>query len=193
MKSLLNEKKAAFELSMTTVVVIVLAMVMLILGLTLVRKVFETGTGFIDIADSGIRSKLNKMLGDEGRDITIGLADKTAKVIPGSDGGNAPIVADTSNMGVEPSEIEYKLSLSEIGDCIKKNGENTVKKFFTTELEREYKFDEWEGNIAYGEVIIKVPNNAKLCTQKINVDVLEGSKNIGRTSFTLKIVGGGFF
>ena len=41
MRSILYKRKAAIELSMTTVVVIVLAMTMLALGLTLVRTLFK--------------------------------------------------------------------------------------------------------------------------------------------------------
>ena len=190
MKSILNRKKAAFELSMTTVVIIVIAMVMLILGLTLVRKVFETGTGFIDLADSGVRSKLNKMLGDEGRDITIGLADKTAKIVPGDDNaGSVPLVVETSGMAADPDELSYKVSLGNTGTCTK----TAVNSFFITELDKSYKFDEWEGSAAYANILIKVPNNAKLCTQQFTVDVFAGTENLGRTSFTLKVVRGGFF
>lgn len=184
MKSLKNKnKKAAFEMSMTTVVIIVLAMTMLILGLTLVKKVMSMGTGIIDITDAGVKSKLNKMLGEEGRDVTIGLPDKTAVISPGGK-GNAPLIVDTSGMGagIGPEDLKYVVSLSDQGTCDK----GIVKDFFITTLDKELEFDDWEAGIAYASILIEVPKGAKLCTQKVGIEIKGADQSI-KSSFTLNI------
>jgi len=60
---LTKNKKAAFEMSMTTVIVIVLSMVMLILGVTLVQKIFQAGFNVVDITDQKTRDAINEKLG----------------------------------------------------------------------------------------------------------------------------------
>ncbi len=189
MKSLLKNKRAAFEMSMTTVVIIVLAMTMLILGLTLVRKVMTMGTGIIDITDAGVKSKLNKMLGEEGRDVTIGLPDKTAVISPGNK-GNAPLVVDTSGMGstIGPEDLKYVISLSDQGTCDK----GLVESYFVTPLDKELEFDDWEAGIAYASILMEVPKGAKLCTQKIGVEI-KGADQSLKSSFTLDIAKTGLF
>lgn len=193
MKKILKSKKAAFELSMTTVVIIVLSMTMLILGITLVTKIMKMGTGIIDITDTGVRAKLNKALGDEGRDLTIGLPDKTAVISPGSK-GNAPLVVNTESMGagIGPEDLKYEVSLSEIGDCIEKNGGEAVEGFFITPLGKGLEFEDYEAGIAYTSISMQIPKTAKLCSQKVSIEISDNTKSLGKTSFTLEVAKTGF-
>ena len=187
------QKKAAFELSMTTVVIIVLAMTMLILGLTLVRKVMKMGTGVIDITDAGVRDKLNKLLGEEGRDVTIGLPAKTAVGRPGGDIFNAPVVVNTQALtGVVPKDLKYIVTLDKNGECIKKNGEQAVKGIFKGPIGESIGFDEWEADAAYATIIMQIPKGIKLCTQKVYIDVKAGTSEL-RTSFTLEVARASIF
>jgi hypothetical protein len=65
MKSVLREKKAAFELSMTTVVIIVLAMTMLALGLVLVRTIFKGATYTAESLNEKVKSEMDKTFADD--------------------------------------------------------------------------------------------------------------------------------
>lgn len=60
-------KRAAMELSISTIVVIVLAMSMLILGLVLVKNIFNSGTGAVDALNAQTIGAINKMFGEEKR------------------------------------------------------------------------------------------------------------------------------
>ena len=61
MISILNSKKGAIELSMTTVVVIVLAMTMLILGLTLIRTIFTGAQYNVQSINDKVRGEINSL------------------------------------------------------------------------------------------------------------------------------------
>lgn len=184
------DKKAAFELSMSTVVIIVLAMTLLVLGLTLIRKIIKMGTGVIDITDAGVRAKLNKILGEEGRDITVGLPDKTAVGRPGGKPFNAPIIVNTQDIIGDPQDLKYIVSLEKDGECIEKNGEKMVESFFKMSTGKSRSFDEWEGNMAYASIDLQIPKTAKLCIQKVYVDIKSGTQDIGRTSFKIEVARG---
>ena len=58
-------KKGAMEMSMGTIVVVVLAMTMLILGIVFVQKIFKSATGAIDLTDEQLRNEINKLFGDD--------------------------------------------------------------------------------------------------------------------------------
>ncbi len=61
----MNSKKAAMELSIGTIVIIVLAMSMLIFGLILIRNIFAGGTSAIDSINDQVTNEINKMFGED--------------------------------------------------------------------------------------------------------------------------------
>ena len=58
-------KRGAIELSIGTVVIIVLAMTMLILGLVLVRTIFSGATTSVDNINSQVQNEINKIFGED--------------------------------------------------------------------------------------------------------------------------------
>src|SRR3989344_4731561 len=64
-------RKAAIEMSVGTIVVIVLAMTMLILGLTLVRTIFSGAITSVEQVDQAVKGKINELFSE----------DKTKKVV----------------------------------------------------------------------------------------------------------------
>ena len=74
---------------MTTVIVIVLSMVMLILGITLVQKIFQSGFNVVDITDQKTRDAINKGL-------TIGEEEELQFYLP----GNTAEIAQGETFGV---------------------------------------------------------------------------------------------
>lgn len=62
--SKIKNRKAALELSIGTVVIIVLAMSMLILGIVLINKIFGTATGAINGIDQGVKKQINQLFSE---------------------------------------------------------------------------------------------------------------------------------
>lgn len=61
---MIRNKKAAMEMSVGTIVTIVLLMSVLVLGIFLVQKVFKTGTGAVDAIDASVNAEIDKLFGD---------------------------------------------------------------------------------------------------------------------------------
>jgi len=78
--SLKMNKKAAFELSMTTVVIIVLAMVMLALGLTLVKTIFSGAVYTATSLNDQVKNEINKMFEQGGTN--VGIISESGKLEP---------------------------------------------------------------------------------------------------------------
>jgi len=78
----INNKKAAFEMSIGTIVIIVLAMSMLILGLVLTKKIMCSGIVLTDQIDQAVENQVSSMfegqeygvkcMGEAGNEVTLG-------------------------------------------------------------------------------------------------------------------------
>ena len=116
-----KNKKAALELSISTIVVLVLGMTMLILGITLVTNILRGATGTVDLIDKNVKSQINKLFNDEDTRSVVYLADNQADVEKGGSYnigfGIKNVIRGTSEAQgftyrVEAGEIETGCSLT---------------------------------------------------------------------------------
>lgn len=67
----MKNKQAAMEMSVGTIVTIVLLMSVLVLGIFLVQKIFKSSSSAVDSVDSQIQSEINKLFSEEGQKLVI--------------------------------------------------------------------------------------------------------------------------
>lgn len=197
-----TNKKAAIELSIGTVVIIVIAMSMLILGLVLVRNIFTGATQSVNILDDKVQNEIKNLFNDENQDVVVKLgSDKTAKVRPGSDPTLVAIAArvpDGSRID-NPSRLQYRLSLDTAttdSNCLNALGTRNTESLFVTSLDRDIPFDEIDGPNAFAAIEIKVPKGTAICSQKVLVKVYDKENNnqlIGQRFFRIEILREGLF
>jgi hypothetical protein len=194
-----KNKKAAIELSIGTIVVIVLAMSMLILGLVLVRSIFTGATESVNILDTKVQGEIVKLFSDEGSDVIIKLgSDQTVKIKPGSDGVSVGIAARTRDgTATDRNRLKYKLTLEQAtgSNCVSVIGKSASEALFLTPLNQQRAFDAFDGSNAFAGVNIKVPKGTGVCTQTVLVDVLDTKINapVGGNYFTLEVLKEGLF
>jgi len=66
-----KNKRAAMEMSIGTIVTIVLLMTVLIMGLVLVRTVFKSGGDSIEQIDRALQNEINKLFAEEGKKVVV--------------------------------------------------------------------------------------------------------------------------
>ena len=81
-----KNKKAALELSIGTIVVLVLAMSMLILGLILVRTIFTGAKYNVETINEKVETEINKLFSEESRAVLY-LPNREAKITQGDSYG----------------------------------------------------------------------------------------------------------
>ena len=144
MRSVLSKKKGAIELSMTTVVVIVLSMTMLALGLTLVRTLFQGATYTAASLNNQVQDQLNQIFSQGGTDLLlVGPANRQLGVCPNSqpfvhyylntkDGGIIKLAiqnaASDQIQAPQCTGIEKKISSRLSVPASKVYGANTIQK-----------------------------------------------------------------
>lgn len=198
----ISNKKAAIELSIGTIVIIVIAMSMLILGLVLVRQIFTGATESVDILDDKVQNEIKNLFNDENQDVIIKLgSDKTVKIKPGS---------DTILVGVgarhpegerleSPSSLRYTLNLDSVStseNCLRKLGESRTRDLFVTSLGIPIPFDEIDGPNAFAGVEIKIPKGTTVCSQKVLVEVrdsINSNELVGQRFFKIEVLKEGLF
>lgn len=186
-------KKAGFEMSITTLVVIVIAVVMLILGLVFVRQIFGTASKSISIVDEQVRSKLQTLFGETGRNPIVYSSEVSIK--PGSESFSIPFAAkipDDARPNTKTSELKYSINIGD-GTC----GVDAVKGWLIIPSKlNDNTFDSAQPEAAYQDLVFTIGTGTTPCSQRVQI-VLTYPKSTGTGTisnyFTLKVVRGGIF
>jgi len=81
----MKNKRSAFEMSITTIVILVIAMIMLILGIMLVRKIMCGGMNIAEETLQGAKSQISKLFGEQTGEILCAgsVAGAVVTLVPG--------------------------------------------------------------------------------------------------------------
>jgi hypothetical protein len=182
----MKNKKAAFEMSISTVVVIVIAVVMLILGLAFVGNIFETATKSVDIIDEQVQNELINLFGQSsGKEIIVKLgSQQTAKVKQGTQGFGFVF-------GIAPSGVTdlntCRYTIIKSGGTCTNPDPMTWFPYGTNSLT----FDEIGSTTAFGLIKLNIPDTQQPCEQKFNLKATCGSWS-RTTYFDIQVISSGF-
>lgn len=109
-----QNKKAAVEMSVGTIVTIVLLMTVLILGLVLVRTIFTSSTENINSIDQAVKNEINKLFSeDDSRTIVIYPPTRSISIKQGEEGGFGFSIRNT---GGTSKEYDYDVIVASSED-----------------------------------------------------------------------------
>jgi len=193
-RGLSNNKKGAIELSITTIIIVVVGVTLLILGLVLVKNIFSGTTKAVDILNDKTISTMAQMFGDETSDVIVKLgADKTVPVQP-EKRSNVIILArtlDGTTATQDRLKATFTLDPANGNNCLSPGilGEVRTKKLFVTPINQPQPFDYASGSVAGISFEISIPKGTPTCTQKVRVVVTDTTTNseVGFDSFILRV------
>ncbi len=184
----MSSRKGAMEMSMGTIVTIVLLMSVLVLGVVLVQKIFKTGTSAIKGIDTKVQSEIENLFSSEGKaKVIVVPKEREIEISQGEDGGFALAF---SNQDPDDGTFSYTVKASRISkDC-------------------KITLDQADNLIALGEsgdginipsggdnrdsaifVKFNVPETVPLCTIRYGVDVKKDGQQYTNTIYVdVKIV-----
>ncbi len=169
-----KNREGALELSIGTIVVIVIGMSMLILGLVLVRTIFSGSTSTVDDLNEQVQSEILNLFGDSTGNVVVklGSAD-TAKVKPGDRFNVAVGAQHPDGASITRDSLQYRISLADDSNenCLRLLGKERAEGLFVTRVNTWNNFDQFSGSTAFGLVEIDVPSGTARCTQKVNIDM----------------------
>jgi hypothetical protein len=108
----LKNKRAAMEMSVGTVVTIVLLMTVLILGLVLVRTIFSGASGAIDGINQAVENEINKLFAeDSSRKVVVYPSSRKITIRKGTD--NLGFGISIRNVETEQKTFSYDIVATE--------------------------------------------------------------------------------
>ena len=124
--SLINNKKAAMEMSVGTIVTIVLLMTVLILGLVMVRTIFRGSIENINAVDQSVKNEINKLFSeDTSRQIVVYPTSRYVVLKKGDEGlgfgfsiRNVDDKADSFTYEITATEASCNMNLDDAEDLI---------------------------------------------------------------------------
>lgn len=198
----IKNKRAAMEMSVGTIVTIVLLMSALVLGLVLTRTVFRGSTESVDSLNSGVQKEINNLFGEENKNLVISLgSQKTASVKQGTQNFGIPMgfsPDDPNAWGNNKEGCYYIIEANEEGNyCVNmQGGWDDPKRDITTGTNR-VTFDEYQDGNGYALIKINIPEEIPPCLQRFTVYVgCEGNQHTDeatKTYFDIEIIKKGLF
>ncbi len=177
-------KKGALELSIGTIVIIVLAMVMLILGIVLVRSIMCGAVGLTGEINTKVRGEINKLFESTAGEVAcVGGGEEAVSIIP----GEINIIYCSIKA---PVEAEYEIKTKSIkGDILTEtaletwvSGENFLIKRVAPGDEEPKKF-----------LRLNVPDNAPHDLITVEVEIYKDGTLISSPTLDFEIKRVGFF
>ena len=163
----MENKKAAFEMSVGTIVTIVLSVTLLVLGIFFVQQIFSSAKGVVDLTDQQLRNEINKLFSEENR-ISIYPSTRLVEIKQETTDGVGIGIKNLLTGTSGTKTFSYEVVVSDASDCSES----------AEEIETWLKLGKSEENIpiAPGEysaqkVLIEVPTGSSLCVFRCRVNV----------------------
>ena len=180
-------KKGALELSVGTIVVIVIAMSMLILGLVLVRNIFSGATEATELINNNVKAQINQLFNQEGTKTVVYLPDNQADVEKGKTYNVRFGIKNVVQGEASAGKFTYQVSVGEI-----ENGCQLSEQQAETyiRLGKSGALDILPGEEHKEQIIqVRASETAPLCSIKYDIKVKKDGQDYDTAFFILQIKG----
>lgn len=176
--------KAALELSVGTVVILVLGITMLIMGMVVTRSIMCGALGLTKEVNGRVRAELDKLFESTGGEVACLGSGDTVKMAP----GETNIVHCSIKA---PEKANYKIEVANVGSTASALSKETVQKWVATKTA-------WEGQVAPGDfdskkpVRLNIPNNAPEGNIQLQLKVYRNNELISTPDLDFEVSRIGF-
>ncbi len=187
-----SNKRAALEMSVGTIVTIVLLMSMLVLGIVLIQKIFSASTSAVGQIDDKIKSQINTLFDkDDTRKISLYPNDAKISIKQGTQ--NEGFFFALRNLNREPTDFTYTIEV---------DPEHDIRKKCSSTLSAR-DVNDWiinpAGSISLGPnqrqenpelILFDIPDSAPGCTIPFKITVkTKGAGNYDSAKMFVTVVG----
>ncbi|MFH1501271.1 MAG: hypothetical protein ABIE22_05000 [archaeon] len=164
-----KKRRGALELSIGTIVIIVLAMTMLILGLVLVRTIFTGATYNVEQMNNKVKDEINKLFVED-KKIVVYLSNQKTEIKQGESWGVAWALKNLQTGTPEAAMLSYDIVISD--DNIRQNcgiSEQTAQSWIVLGGS-ESNIPVQPGETIYSVVRLNIPESAPLCLTRYRIN-----------------------
>lgn len=199
----MKNKRAAMEMTVGTIVTIVLLMAALVLGLILTRTIFIKTTENVENIDAQVKGEINDLFGEEGTRFVIRLGNQnTARVRQGTSNfgipiGFSPTIPAAWGTATPKSGCKYTITPANRPEYCSSKGWNNICQTSVKTGCTNVLFEAFENNNGYSLIKIDIPENVPPCLQRFSITVTcIGALYTAETiqgSFDIEIIKKGLF
>jgi hypothetical protein len=181
------QKRGAMELSVGTIVVLVLAMTMLIMGIVLVRSIFKGATYNVDVLNEKVKGEINKLFTEESA-LVLYLPNFLAEAKQGAQYGVAFGIKNLETGTAQPGTFSYTVTLADPAGAKAKCGiESSAIMNWIEVGQQQTSFSIAPGKSDYKLVRFRIPTNSPLCLVRFQIEVMQGTVSYATSFFDLQI------
>ena len=178
--------KGAMEMSVGTIVTIVLLMSVLVLGIFFIQKIFKSSNGALDLTDQQLQDQLQALYSNGQDNLAVLPQSRTLDISPGD--------VDAFGVGVKNTErggdsISFGYKVEASGDDNKKNcgRTNEILNTYIRQGSSEEGIVLSPGSTASRKVRIEIPQGAPLCLVRYKITVLKEGTPLNSDYFDINI------
>ena len=182
----MRSKSGAIEMSVGTIVIIVLAMSMLILGMVLVKNIFSGASENVLQMNDKVKDQIYKLFVEDKRTVVY-LPNQIAEIKQNEDWGIAFGVKNLQRGTAEAGRFHYDVSVSD-PDVAKKCGigERDVESWIKTGRVDDMTIA--PGQSYFGIVRFFISDTAPLCTVRFHIDVTKDGAPYATDFFDVEVL-----
>jgi hypothetical protein len=181
-----TNKEGAMEMSVGTIVTIVLLVTVLILGVVLIKNIFSSAKSVVDLTDQQLRNEVNKLF-SEGSKISIYPSTRLVEIRQESTDGVGVGIKNllTGASGEKTFSYIVLVSDSDIeGKCGIDAG--TAEDWIVTGKSEE-NIPIPSGDFSSQKVLFEIPTGSPLCTIRFRINVEADGANYATDFFDVKV------
>jgi len=182
----MKSKQAAMEMSVGTIVTIVLLVTVLILGVVLIKNIFSSAKSVVDLTDQQLKSEVNKLFSEETK-VTIYPSTRLVEIKQETTDGVAIGIQNllTGTSGDSSFSYEITCSDSDIKEKCGISADTAVGWIVTGRAEDGISIP--SGDSTTQKVLFEIPTGAPLCTIRFRITVKAAGTTYATDFFDLKV------
>jgi hypothetical protein len=181
-----KNRKAAMEMSVGTIVTIVLLVTVLILGIVLIKNIFSSSKRVVDLTDQQLTSEVNKLFSEESK-VSIYPSTRLVEIKQESTDGVGIGIRNLLTGSSGDKTFSYTIAVSDT-DLDKKCGitEQTAEGWIVTGRAEE-NIPIPPGDSSVQKALFEIPVGAPLCTIRFRINVQADKDAYATDFFDMKI------
>jgi len=181
---MIKQKKAAMEMSVGTIVTVVLLMAVLILGIFLTQQIFKTSKGAIDMTDAELRNQIQQLFSNEETKIVIYPTSKSLEIKHEEQDAIGVGIKNLATTGSGTNVFSYVVQKSS-GNC----QSNIDPNEWIIVGDKEQEIPIAVGELYSTKIIFQIPLGTPICTARFRIDVKMDGNAYKSDQFDISIKG----
>jgi len=182
-----RNRSAQIEMSIGTIVTIVLLVAFLILGVVLIRNIFTSAKGIVSMTDTELKSQVDQLFSAEDK-ISVYPDTRYVEIKQESTDGVGFGIKNLQQGVAGSTTFSYVVQVSDTDIKTKCGIDAATAESWITTGKAETEIPIASGDISVQKVLFEIPVGAPLCTIRFRINVNQGTTIYATDFFDMKVL-----